>query len=141
MAKIVLITDDCTRKTSPNCEGTFTYQRKMGRPPVACKQCIKPKPRKTDQAVTERPTEGKCGCGKTFAVARLGRPATRCEDCRDIGTVWRTDEDGVLQMIRAAQISREEQDRKDEAGDMRAQNLIERMKLLHEKKNRTIIVR
>jgi hypothetical protein len=54
--------------------------------------------------------------------------------------VWREDSDGMVQMIQAAQISREEQDRKDAAGDARAKALFERMQPLLEKKHRTVII-
>lgn len=146
MARITMVTDTCTRKVSPDCEGTFSYERKPGRPPISCKPCRAakvvqaPKAKATPQVAEVRPTKGTCGCGNTFDIQPRGRISNRCEDCRTSGTVWRTDDDGMVQMIQAAQISREEQERKDALGSERAKNLVERMKLLLEKNNRTVIV-
>lgn len=145
MARYTIVKDDCKRKISPHCTGTFTYERKKGRPPVACMPCRSFKPvrvattPKKVVVVPDRPTEGTCGCGNKFGVQATGRIPIRCEECRASGTVWRTDSDGVLQMIRAEQVAREEQERKDAAGHERAKNLVERMKPLLEKKNRTVI--
>lgn len=137
MAKVTIVTDTCKRRTSPKCTKTFTYTRRPGRPPVACAEC---KATPVSKTVGARPTSGKCGCGKTFQIQARGRIALRCDDCRTTGTVWRTDDDGMVQMIQAAQISREEQERREALGSERAANLVERMKPLLEKKHRTVIM-
>lgn len=141
MAKITLITDDCKRRTSPNCAGTFTYERKPGRPPVACQHCKTPVRKVSlSSEVSTRPTQGTCGCGKTFTIQPRGRISNRCEDCRANGTVWREDSDGMVQMIQASQIALEEQEKRDAAGDERALALFERMQPLLAKRNREVIV-
>lgn len=143
MARITIITDTCQRKASPDCEGEFSYERKPGRPPVACKACRTSKAiRIAGKSVSSdsRPTEGTCGCGNKFVIQPRGRISNRCENCRTSGTVWRMDADGDIAMIHASQIAREEQERKDAAGDERALALFERMQPLLEKKNREVIV-
>lgn len=142
MASRTIVTDDCKRRTSPTCKGTFTYIRRPGRPPVACDACkaVKVTPNAV-KTVSDgpRPTEGTCGCGNKFAIQPRGRISNRCEECRGNGTVWRSDDDGMVQMIQASQVAREEQERKDAAGMERATALTERMSLLLNKKNRTVI--
>lgn len=142
MAKITIVTDSCTRRTSPNCEGTFTYERKPGRPPVACKPCRNKL--NVEDTPKVRPVEGECRCGKKFEIKSKGKVPERCTDCREEGTVWRQNESGEVERIpgavRNAEISREEQERKDAAGHARAAALVERMKLLHKKTNREVIV-
>jgi len=145
MAKLTLVKDICKRQASPQCTGTFTYERKKGRPPVSCAACrsIKVSVVRTARpsvVASSRPTEGKCGCGNNFQIQARGRISNRCDDCRTNGTVWREDSDGMIQMIQAAQIAREEQERKDALGDERARNLVDRMRPLLEKKHRTVIV-
>lgn len=146
MARITIVTDNCKRKISPECTGTLTYERKPGRPPVACMPCRDMKKAKaaTSDSVSVRPTEGTCGCGQKYAIQPRGRISNRCTDCRENGTVWRTDDDGQIQRISSdehtREISREEQERKDEAGRKRASDLFDRMQPLLAKKHRTVIV-
>jgi hypothetical protein len=146
MARITIVTDNCRSKISPACTGTMTYERKPGRPPVACKHCrdLKKVKATATNSVNVRPTEGTCGCGNKYVIQPKGRISNRCTDCRENGTVWRADEDGQVQRIssdeHSREVSREEQERRDEAGRKRASDLFDRMQPLLAKKHRTVIV-
>jgi hypothetical protein len=118
---------ECATKVSPNCTGSFTREKRRGRPFVSCEACREVK----KVAVTTRTTaanpinaetqERTCGCGTTFKVKPgRGRKAEKCDECRAAGTVYRRTDDGMLEAIQADQLKREDNERKREAGETRA---------------------
>jgi|SRR3954468_8308930 len=165
MAKITVITEDCRDKVSTECEGTFTYERKRGRPPVNCPKCREvlksnqsAKPvsvRKVAEVethdcnsvewecivnndVTDHRKVSKlenCPCGNTFTVALSGRGrrATKCNACREAGTVYRANDDGMMEAIRAETLAEESREIREQNGRDRAQALWERMQPLIER--------
>lgn len=137
--KIVLEQRDCKTKVSPDCTGTFTSEPRRGRPFVSCLACRVVKPAKVPSTATS--SERECGCGATFTVSPgRGRKATKCAACREAGKVYRRDDEGVIQEIRAEQIAAEERERKEAAGKERAMLLTEMMKRLNRKTHRAVIV-
>lgn len=80
----------------------------------------------------------KCPCGTIFLVdvSGKGRKPTKCDACRDAGTVYRTNDDGTIDAIRAETLAEEQREIKDQNGKDRANALFERMQLLIEKDNR-----
>jgi hypothetical protein len=147
MARITLITDDCKRKISPECTGTFTFERKAGRPPITCPACRAakatptPKVAKPVQVVSTRPESVICGCGKVFPVLNArGTVPRRCPECREDGISWRKDQAGNNVAISAAQIAREQQEKSHAISRERAMLLQEAMKKLNAKKDRKVIV-
>jgi len=149
MARITLITDDCKRKISPQCTGTFTFQRKAGRPPIACQPCrdfkaasTRPKTVKASpQQVSKRPESVVCGCGTTFPVLNTrGSLPKRCTKCREDGVTWRKDASGNTVAISAAQLNREQMEKSHAISRERAMLLQEAMKKLNNKTDRKVIV-
>jgi hypothetical protein len=146
MARMIVQVFDCEARRSPQCEGTFQRPMTRGRPPKACPTCHAYKaPRKSREAVqapkvvTPKPTEGTCGCGAVFAIEPGPGRKRKCDACREAGTVYRMDDDGILQAIQKDQLEREEQERKDAAGKARALALFERMQPLLRKTDRVVI--
>ena len=148
MARITLITDDCKRKVSPQCTGTFTFERKRGRPPVACQPCrnhkVEIRPRTSSaspQQVSKRPESVVCGCGTTFPVLNTrGSLPKRCLKCREDGVTWRKDASGNTVAISAAQLNREQMEKSHAISRERAMLLQEAMKKLNNKTDRKVIV-
>ncbi len=145
--KIVLEIRECKLNLSPKCTKTFQREARRGRPPVSCPECkivkdsTKATPRRISNAIVLEDNSRQCGCGKTFQVkAGRGRKAEKCDECREQGKTYRRNEDGILEEIRQEQLRREEDERRREAGRERAMLLVERMKPLFNKANRTVIV-
>lgn len=143
--KITYVVTECRDKVSPNCTKTFNREVKRGRPQVNCDAC------KADKTV--KPTgikitglgpvlERLCPCGNKFMInPGRGRKAQKCDDCRAAGTVYRMDDDGELQAIRAEALAEEQRELREENGRQRAARLVEMMKpLLSDKRERKVIV-
>jgi hypothetical protein len=118
---------ECLTKVSPKCTNTFERVAQRGRPPVSCVPCREmkaapAKPRTTAaNPINPETLERICGCGQTFKVGTgRGRKAEKCDECRTAGVVYRRNDDGTLEAIRADQIKREEDERKTAAGQQRA---------------------
>lgn len=118
---------ECRDKISPNCAGSFVKKVGRGRPSVNCEPCREAakapaKPRTASaNPINPETNERTCGCGVKFQVKPgRGRKAEKCDDCRQAGTVYRRNDDGVLEAIQAEQIQRETQERKEAAGKQRA---------------------
>jgi len=143
MATVTFEIRNCLIKTSSKCTGTFQRQVKRGRPPLGCEACrtvaASPATTKTaSPAPVKTPgveQTGECPCGNSFVIKPgRGRKPTKCDECRASGTVYRTDEDGMVQAIQADMLEREARERAEEAGRVRAQNLIEMMRPLLKKR-------
>jgi hypothetical protein len=145
MAKIVIERRDCKLKIAQNCKGFFERTPQRGRPPVGCPACMQarivlriPRQPKTSEPISLDRT---CGCGAVFQIKPgRGGKATKCDACREAGKVYRMDDDGVLQEIQAEVIRREQAERAEQEGKERAQRLVDMMKPLLAKRNRTVIV-
>jgi hypothetical protein len=150
MARITLITDDCKRKVSPLCSGTFTFERKPGRPPITCPACREfkaanaPKPKATakpSEKASKRPESVTCGCGKVFPVTNSrGALPKRCTECREAKLTWRADDEGNVKLIQADQIRREQQEFSNKVSRERAMLLQGMMEKLNKKTDRKVIV-
>lgn len=146
MAKITLEVRECKIKLSSECTGTFQRMPQRGRPPVACPACAKVRaevkaPTRNANDINLETMERKCGCGATFQVKPgRGRKAEKCDACRAAGTVYRRNDEGILEEIRAEALRREQEEKKEEAGKIRAQNLFDRMQPLLAKRSRELIV-
>lgn len=121
---------DCQSKISDDCTQTFRRELKRGRPPVDCPACKAEKkpvvtPVTVNVAQDETPSlERTCPCGKAFTIKQgRGRKATKCDDCRSAGTVYRTNDDGEIEAIRAETIRREQEELREQAGKARAERL------------------
>src|ERR1044071_7845217 len=114
--KIVIA--QCRDRISPKCKVNFRRKVQRGRPQVNCDECKSYKipahkrPAKTHECNSDgwdcMVNNGKqehnkvdiktltCPCGNSYNVnmAGRGRKATKCETCRDAGTVYRENEDG-----------------------------------------------
>jgi hypothetical protein len=130
---------DCKTNTHPKCTGTFKREVKRGKVPTSCTLCkavVKP-------VNTSEPTElaSTCPCGNTFTFMSGGRGRKRekCDECRDSGVMYRQNSDGGYDAKTLADQQAEERERAEAIGLERAMALIERMKLLHLKTNRTVI--
>jgi hypothetical protein len=142
--KITYVVTECRDKISPQCTKTFTREVKRGRPQVncdACKSFATPvnKPVKSDK--TEPVSlERECPCGTKFTVEPgRGRKASKCSACREAGTVYRTNDDGLVEAIQKDQLDREQHERDAEAGRLRAQNLFDMMAPLLKRRDRDTI--
>lgn len=138
--KITYVVTECRDKVSSNCTKTFQREVKRGRPQVNCDACkaVKAPVAKTETkqpkkvakpAVDEAPSLDRlCPCGNTFQIRQgRGRKATKCDACRAAGTVYREDEDGQLQAIRAEALAEEQRELREEAGRQRSARLTEMM--------------
>lgn len=141
--KISYVVTECRDKISPDCTKTFNREvGKRGRPQVNCFACKAYKaptaPRATSESKSAEPAsrERLCPCGSTFTVSQgRGRKATKCASCREAGTVYRTNDDGMIEAIQQDQLSREQQERDEARGRERAANLFEMMKPLIAKRS------
>ena len=156
--KVTIEVRDCLTKVSPTCNGKFEREARRGRPPVSCPACqqhivttkmkpvAKPKTsREVKMTVVSNDDATKltreCPCGNSFQIkAGRGRKATKCDDCREAGTVDRTSEDGSLEAIRAETLRREQEEKAIQAGKDRANRLFDLMAPLLKKKTRTVII-
>lgn len=136
--KVTYVVTECRDKLSPECTKTFNREVKRGRPQVncdACKNFIAGAPKTAEDSSGIR--QGTCGCGNKFDILPgRGRKPTKCNDCRANGTVYRTDDDGQLQAIRAEALAEEQRELREEAGRARAEALVARMAILIEKRNK-----
>lgn len=122
------VTTPCRDKVSPQCTGTFEKKIQRGRPQVNCVPCkdFKLKPKTSTKVRAANPInvetmERDCPCGNKFKVKPgRGRKAEKCEDCRNAGTVYRVDDDGLVQAVKADQVKAEEHARRAAAGRERA---------------------
>lgn len=122
---------ECEVKLSPDCTKTFQRRPQRGRPPIACEPC---RDIKASPAIMVE-LEKICHCGNKFTIKPgRGRKAAKCEECRNAGTVYRIDDDGRVEAIQKAQIDREEQERKADAGRQRAELLTMDMQKLMRKR-------
>jgi hypothetical protein len=148
MAQIVIEVRDCLAKRSPECTKTFQRTPQRGRPPVACPACRdfkaeKPKKVAKPKKAAVVDLNRTCPCGTVFQVTPgLGRKPSKCDPCREAGTVYRADEDGVMQAIRAEALAEEQRELREQAGRERAERLCKLMEpLLKSTKERKVIVR
>lgn len=118
---------ECRDKISPNCAGSFVKSVGRGRPSVNCLPCREAskspsKPRTTAaNPINPETNERTCGCGVKFVVKTgRGRKAEKCQACREAGTVYRRNDDGILEAIQTEQIERETRERREAAGATRA---------------------
>lgn len=131
--KITYVVTECRDKVSPNCTKTFNREVKRGRPQLNCHACkstkvVTPRVNSFDVPEASDSLERTCGCGSTFTVKTgRGRKAGKCGACRSAGIVYRRDDDGVLQEIRAETLRIEQQEIREENGRIRAQNLFDLM--------------
>jgi hypothetical protein len=143
MALVTIHIEDCRDKVSPDCTKTFERIAGRGRPALSCLACrtYKPptKPRKAKAVVVVEPVPAErtieCPCGTSFTVATSGRgrKPSKCSTCRDNGTVYRTNDDGIIEAIRAATLAEEAREKAEQAGKERAGRLVEMMNRLHER--------
>ena len=149
MAKIVYEIRDCLVKQSPACTKTFKRELKRGRPPVACPVCRDfkaakaPRVTKPVAQVATVDVNRTCPCGTVFQIdpTTRGRKPSKCDPCREAGTVYRADEDGVMQAIRAEALAEEQRELREQAGRERAERLCALMEpLLKSTKERKVIV-
>lgn len=142
--KKTFVETDCRDKIAPNCTQTFMREVKRGRPQVncdACKTYSKPKVSLTGTVVNEL-GKGQCPCGNVFDInPGRGRKPTKCNDCRAAGTVYRENEDGEIEAIRAAALAEEQREKAEEAGRIRAEALFQRMQPLLRRTDRQVITR
>lgn len=134
--KITLIETECRDKISPNCTKKFMREVKRGRPQVNCEACkavVKPSTNslKTINVDLNAVRKGQCPCGQEFDInPGRGRKPSKCNDCRAAGTVYRMDEDGELQTIRAEALAEEQREIREEYGRQRAAALFDLMQPL-----------
>lgn len=148
MAKVTIYVYDCMTKVSPDCTKTFQREPKRGRPPVSCPACrtvakkAPTKAAKPAESIVAPSLDRTCPCGTVYQIKPgRGRKAEKCEQCREAGTVYRADEDGQLQAIRAETLAEEQRELKEQAGKDRAALLCQMMEpLLKANKERKIIV-
>ena len=141
--KITYVVTECRDKISPECTKTFKREVKRGRPQINCAPCKAVKVPQTASTVVDPATlERECPCGNKFSVKLgRGRKASKCDDCRSNGTVYRTDEDGELQVIRAETLAEEQRELREQAGKERAARLCDLMApLLKSTRERAVIV-
>lgn len=134
--KISYIVTECRDKISPKCTKTFNREIKRGRPQVNCEPC---KAVKVAKPVTVDGVmalgKGQCPCGAEFDInPGRGRKPTKCNDCRAAGTVYRADDNGDLQAIRAEALVEEQREIREENGRQRAAALVDMMAPLLKKR-------
>ncbi len=142
--KITYIVTECRDKVSKNCTQTFNREVKRGRPQVNCDACKAEKTVKPTGVVitdTGPVLERVCPCGNKFTInPGRGRKASKCDDCRAAGTVYRENADGEIETVEAARLAEEQRERAEAEGRKRADNLFNLMAPLLEKRNRQVIV-
>lgn len=150
--KVMIEVRDCLQKVAPTCTGTFERVPSQGRPPVTCPACqaqikeakairaAKPKP--IVKVVSVQDLNRTCPCGNPFQVnPGRGRKATKCDSCRAAGTVYRTNDEGAIETIRAETLRREQEEKAIQAGKERAERLFGLMApLLKATRERQVIV-
>lgn len=164
MAKVTIYVEDCRDKVSPNCTKTFERVAKRGRPQLSCNPCreftkTSAVSRKSVAQVASHTCNAdgwdcmvnngvqehhqvsvtmQCPCGNSFVVATggRGRKATKCEACREAGTVYRTNDDGMIEAIRAETLAEEQREKAEQAGRERADRLFQMMRPLIERDNK-----
>lgn len=162
--RISYVVTECRDKVSPNCTKTFKRKVQRGRPAVNCTPC---KEFKVPSAVPaaeshdcnsegwdcmfnngvkehnkKSVTERECPCGNKFHIKLgRGRKATKCDSCRSNGTVYRMNEDGELDAIRAETLAEEQREIREQNGQDRARRLVEMMAPLiaRDAKRRTLV--
>jgi hypothetical protein len=132
--KITYVVTECRDKVSQSCTKTFNREVKRGRPQVNCDACkahkapAAPKVNISETGQITVDLTRECPCGKKFEIRPgRGRKATKCDDCRSNGTVYRMDEDGELQAIRAEALAEEQRELREQAGRERSAALIAMM--------------
>lgn len=142
--KISFIVTDCRDQISPNCTKTFKRFVKRGRPAVNCPACKATKVQVVTQGTAVPNMERECPCGNKFNIKPgRGRKATKCDDCRSNGTVYRLNEEGELDAIRAETLAEEQRELREQAGKDRAARLVEMMSPLiaRDTKRRSLVAR
>lgn len=143
--KVTYIETECRDKISKDCTKTFMRKVQRGRPQINCDAC---KASKTAPAATSNLAKaveneiGKrvCPCGVVFDITPgPGRKPSKCDGCRSAGIVYRQNNDGEIETIQAAQLAEEQRERAEAEGRERADRLVEMMRPLLEKRNRTVI--
>ena len=143
--KISYVVTECRDKVSANCTKTFNREVKRGRPAVNCEACkaeVKPATAATIKVDGEASVsmDRTCPCGKSFTIKPgRGRKASKCDECRANGTVYRANEDGDLEAIRAETLAEEAREKAEQAGKDRAEALVRMMAPLHLKRERVVI--
>lgn len=144
--KISYTVEQCRDRVSPQCTGTFHREIKRGRPQVNCEFCKAFKAptarvaaaKKSDEPID---TKRECPCGAEFHIKLgRGRKASKCDECRANGVVYRADEDGELQAIRAETLAQEQREKDEQAGKERAERLVMMMRPLLLKTDRQVIM-
>lgn len=128
--KVTYVITECRDKLSPKCAKTFNREVKRGRPQVNCDACkaVKVTPAKSATIATDQVRKGECPCGNEFTInPGRGRKPTKCDACRANGTVYRTDEDGEIQTIRAEALAEEQREIREQNGRDRAAALVDLM--------------
>jgi len=147
--KISYTIETCRDQLSPECTKTFNREIKRGRPQVNCNACkaykvpVAPRGKQNIEGKPEQ-VERDCPCGKKFMVTTIGRGRrpSKCEACRDAGTVYRANDDGVIEAIRAETLSEEQRELREQAGRDRAAALVALMKPLidrDEKRRKSLV--
>src|SRR3954462_6219551 len=127
--KISYVITECRDKISANCAKSFQREVKRGRPQVNCDACkaeMHKVVRTTSIVIAgEGPVlERECPCGNKFNInPGRGRKASKCSDCREAGTVYRTNDEGTIEAIRAETIAEELREKAEQAGRERAESL------------------
>lgn len=155
--KISFVVTDCRDQISPNCTKTFKRFVKRGRPAVNCPACKGVKAVATAAESHDCNSEGwdcmfnngvkshnkvasmerECPCGNKFNIKPgRGRKATKCDDCRSNGTVYRLNEEGELDAIRAETLAEEQRELREQAGKDRAERLVAMMSPLIARDNK-----
>lgn len=149
--RISYVETECRDKISPNCTKVFMRKIQRGRPQVNCEACKNvnaPTKVKTVKATIKAAetlsgemVDRECPCGNTFQVkaAGRGRRAEKCETCRAAGTVYRANEEGELEAIRAETLAEEQRELREQAGRERAEALFLRMQPLLKRTDRQVI--
>ena len=138
--KITYVVTTCRDQVSPNCTKSFNREVKRGRPQVNCDACKAHKGTPAVSADVPASLERECPCGNKFTIMPgRGRKPTKCNDCRAAGTVYRENEDGEIEAIRAATLAEEQREKAVQAGNERAANLTILMGPLLRKTDRVVI--
>jgi hypothetical protein len=133
MAKIVIIIEDCTTQVSPKCTKTFERKAQRGRPAKSCEPCreLIKAGKAVSSMVANEIGKGKCPCGNVFDInPGRGRKPSKCHDCRTAGTVYRKNDDGTMDAIRAEALAEEQREIREQAGKDRAARLCDMMQPL-----------
>lgn len=138
--KITYVVTTCRDQISPQCTKTFNREVKRGRPQVNCDACKASKGIPAVSASVPASLERECPCGAKFTVLPgRGRKPSKCDNCRAAGTVYRANEDGELEAIRAEALAEEQREKAEQAGKERAAKLTILMGPLLRKTDRVVI--